>query len=156
MADEGAERRPAERQRRLKPVYDELLRWCRTYAPSEPPSSLLGKALQYLINHRVARTRLLDDGRLPIARGVVERLHRRPAVGRRNYLFAGAHAGGERGAVAYSGQASCALCEIDPVDYLADVVPWLSRGVFTRPELEALTPAAWKAARPGPGPPAPE
>ena len=74
-----------ERQRRSKPVYDELLAWCRTYQPLEPPSSLLGRAIQYVINHHVALTRLLDDGRLPIDNGIVERLHRRPAVGRRNY-----------------------------------------------------------------------
>jgi transposase len=155
VVDADAERRLAERQRRSKPVYDELVRWCRTYQPVEPPSSLLGKAIQYLLNHRVALMRFLDDGRLPIDNGIVERLHRRPAVGRRSYLFAGSHAGGERAAIAYSVLASCALCEINPVDYLADVLPRLARGAFTRAELEAWTPAAWKAAHPNPAPPTP-
>jgi hypothetical protein len=156
VADESDERRLAERQRRSKPVYEELVRWCRTYEPVEPPSSLLGKAIQYLLNHRVALMRFLDDGRLPIDNGIVERHHRRPAVGRRNYLFAGSHAGGERAANAYSALASCALCEINPIDYPADVLPRLARGMFTKSELEAWTPAAWKAAHPGPAPPAPE
>jgi transposase len=57
-----------ERQRRSKPVYDELVEWCRKYQPFEPPGSLLGKAIQYLLNHRVALTRFLDDGVVPIAR----------------------------------------------------------------------------------------
>jgi hypothetical protein len=48
--------------------------------------------------------------------------------------------------------ASCALCEINPVDYLAGVLPRLARGVFTRAELGALTPAAWKAAHAAPAP----
>ena len=74
--------RLALRQSRSRPIYDELVRWCRTYEPTEPPSSLLGKAIGYLLNHQLALTRFLDDGRLPIDNGIIERLHRRPAVGR--------------------------------------------------------------------------
>jgi transposase len=146
--DGDSDRRCEERQRRSKPVYDELLAWCRTYQPLEPPSSLLGRALQYLINHHVALTRFLEDGRLPIDNGIVERLHRRPAVGRRNYLFAGSHAAGERAAIAYSVLATCHLLGINPMEYLADVMPRLARGEFTRKEIRTLLPAEWKAARP--------
>lgn len=140
------EERHAERQRRSKPVYDELLRWVDAHRPLEPPNSLLGAALRYIDNHRVALTRFLDDGALPIDNGIVERLHRRPAIGRRNYLFAGSHAGAERAAIAYSVCATCSLLGINPVEYLADVLPRLARGVSEQ-ELVALTPAAWKAAR---------
>lgn len=143
------EERREQRQGRSKPVYDELLKWCTTYQPLEPPSSLLGKAIQYVLNHRVALTRFLDDGRLPIDNGIVERIHRRPAVGRRNYLFAGSHEGAERAAIAYSVLTSCSLSDVNPIEYLADVLPRLARGVFVRSELAALTPAAWKDARLG-------
>lgn len=141
------DRRLDERQRRSKPVYDELLAWCRIYHPIEPPSSLLGRAVQYLINNHVALMRFLDDGRLPVDNGIVERLHRRPAVGRRNYLFAGSHAAGQRVAIAYSVLSTCHLLGVNVMDYLADVLPRLARGVFTRDDLRALTPASWKAAR---------
>lgn len=136
-----------ERQRRAKPVYDELLRWAKTYHPLEPPSSLLGAALRYLLNHQLALTRFLDDGRLPIDNGIVERLHRRPAVGRRNYMFAGSHAGAERAAIAYSVLGTCALLEVNPTEYLADVLPKLARGLFARDDIAALTPAAWMKSR---------
>jgi transposase len=147
VRDADPARRLEERQRRSKPVYEELLRWCETHQPLEPPGSLLGAAIRYLDNHQVALTRFLDDGRLPIDNGIVERLHRRPAVGRRNYLFAGSHAGAERAAIAYSVLATCALNDINPAEYLADVLPKLARGSFTRADLEAMTPAAWKRAR---------
>jgi transposase len=147
VCDAEPERRREERQRRSKSIYDELVRWCRTYQPTEPPSSLLGRAIQYLLNHRVALTRFLDDGRLPIDNGIVERLHRRPAVGRRNYLFAGSHAAGERAAIAYSVLATCRLLDINPMAYLADAMPRLARDALTYDERRALTPAAWKAAR---------
>jgi hypothetical protein len=136
--------RLALRQSRSRPIYDQLLQWCRAYQPTEPPSSLLGKAISYLLNHQLALTRFIDDARLPIDNGVVERLHRRPAVGRRNYLFAGSHEGAKRAAIAYSICASCNLLEIDPVAYLADVLPVLARGVAIA-DIEALTPYAWKS-----------
>jgi hypothetical protein len=142
-----AEGRLRERQQRSKPVYDELIAWCRTHQPTEPPGSLLGKALQYILNHRVALMRFLDDGRVPIDNGIVERLHRRPAVGRRSYLFAGSHAAAERAAIAYSILASCALVEVNPVEYLADILPKLTRGAFKAHEFAAMLPAPWKAAR---------
>jgi hypothetical protein len=146
-ADMAPEMRLRERQRRSKPVYDELLQWCQTYQSLEPPKSMLGTAVQYLVNQRVALTRFLDDGGLPIDNGIVERLHRRPAVGRRNFLFAGSHVAGERAAIAYSVLASCALAEVNPIEYLADLLPRLARGTFTAHEFSAMLPDAWKAAR---------
>ena len=142
-----ADARKQQRQQRSKPIYDELLTWCRTYQALEPPGSLLAKAIQYLDNHHVALTRFLDDGRLPIDNGIVERLHRRPAVGRRNYLFAGSHAAGTRSAIAYSVLATCYLLDINPTEYLSDVLPRLARGIFKRAELRDLVPANWLAAR---------
>lgn len=147
VRDASQAERLAERQAHSRPVYEELLAWVDTYKPMEPPSSLLGAALRYLTNHRVALTRFLDNGALPIDNGIVERLHRQPAVGRRNYLFAGSHAGGERAAIAYSVLASCDLVGVNPTEYLADILPRLNReGVVLR-EVRALLPAPWKAAR---------
>jgi hypothetical protein len=143
---QAPERKLDERQRRSKPIYDELVSWCRTHQPLEPPASLLGRAMAYLLNHRLALTRFLEDGRLPIDNGLVERLHRKPAVARHNYLFAGSHAGGDRAAVAYSILASCRLAGANPNDYLADVLPRLARGVAVERDVPAMLPAAWKAA----------
>jgi hypothetical protein len=145
---ESPERRLSERARRSRPVYDELVAWCEKYRPLEPPTSLLGRATGYLLNHRLALTRFLGDGRLPIDNGIVERLHRRPAIGRRNYLFAGSHAGAERAAIAYSVLATCHLIGINPTEYLADVLPRLARGVMIARDIPALAPNAWKTARP--------
>jgi transposase len=135
------------RQQRSKPVYDELIAWCKTYRPLEPPTSLLGKAIQYLLNHQVALTRFLDDGRLPIDNGIVERLHRMPAITRRNFLFAGSHAGGDRAAIAYSILASCDLADVNPVEYLADMLPRLARDGVVLNDVPVMLPAAWKKAR---------
>ena len=114
----------------------------------EPPGSKLSKAVRYLLNHRVALTRFLDHGELPIDNEIVERLHRIPAITRKNFLFAGSHAGGERAAIAYSIIASCIFAGVDPVAYLADVLPRLARdGLVVARDVPALLPAAWKRAR---------
>lgn len=118
------------------------------HLPPDRTAKLAGRA-RHPVPHQPPRRAdaFLEHGRLPIDNGVVERLHRRPAVGRRNHLFAGSHAAGERVAIAYSVVATCRLLGINPMAYLADVLPQLARGVFTPADLRALTPASWKAAR---------
>jgi transposase len=135
------------RQQKSRPIYVELLSWCQTYRPHEPPKTPLAAACAYLINHQVALMRFLDDGEFPIDNGLVERLHRRPAIGRRNFLFVGSHAGGERAAIAYSILSTCRLLGLNPVTYLSAIVPTLARGV-ERDDLAALMPKAWLLAHP--------
>lgn len=149
VKDASPERRLEERQTRSKPVYDELIAWGKTYQPGEPPGSLLGKAIQYLLNHQIALMRFLSDGNLPIDNGIVERLHRMPALTRKAFLFAGSHAGGDRAAIAYSIIASCDLAGVNPEEYLAELLPQLARDGVVLADVPALLPAAWKKARDG-------
>ncbi|MFO0077500.1 MAG: transposase, partial [Planctomycetota bacterium] len=62
------------------------------------PKSELRKALNYLRNHWSELTRYLDDPRLPIDNNECEQLMKQAALGRKNWLFAGSLAGGERAA----------------------------------------------------------
>jgi transposase len=137
------------RQTKSRPVYDELTSWARVHKPHEPPTSAMGKAIQYLTNHEVALRRFLDDGVIPIDNGVVERLHVRTAIARKNFLFAGSDAGGERAAIAFTVLGCCALAEVNPVEYLADVLPRLARKVRLA-DIPAMMPAAWKRLRSAP------
>lgn len=141
------EDRAGVRREKSRPICEELLSWCKQVRPHEPPQTPLAKACGYVINHHLALMRFLDDGSIPIDNSLVERLHRRPAVGRRNFLFVGSHAGGERAAIAYSTLATCRLIGLNPVAYLADVLPTLARGVELE-ELPALMPNPWKQAHP--------
>jgi transposase len=141
------EERRRVRREKSKPVYDDLLAWVVAHKPYEPPSSGMGQALQYLQNHHVALMRFLDSGVIPIDNGVVERLHVRTALTRKNFLFAGSDAGAERAAVAYTLLGCCALAEVDPVEYLADVLPRLTTRRVRICDMPALLPAQWKAAR---------
>lgn len=142
----GPDDKLVERRRQSKPVFDELANWCRVRKKHEPPSSNLGKALQYFTNHQVALGRFLDYGFVPPDNGIVERLHVRAALTRKNFLFAGADSGGERAAVAYTILGSCRLAGVDPVEYLADVLPKLTHRIRLL-DLPSLLPSRWAAAR---------
>jgi transposase len=146
VRDLSDEQRRAIRQTESKPVWEEICAWCDTYKPHEPPSSKLGEAIRYLTNNRVALGRFLEDGAIPSDNGIVERLHVRAALTRKNFLFAGSDAGGERAAIAYTILGCCRLAEANPVEYLADVLPRLARRVRLR-DMQALMPARWIAAR---------
>ncbi|HET9992727.1 MAG TPA: transposase [Kofleriaceae bacterium] len=134
----------AERRARSKPVFDELVAWCEVRKKHEPPSSKLGKALQYFTNHKIALGRSLDYGFVPLDNGIVERLHVRAALTRKNFLFAGSDSGGERAAIAFTIFGSCRLAGVDPIVYLADVLPKLTRRVRLL-DLPALLPSRWAA-----------
>ena len=82
--DMSVEERTKLRQRKSRPVFDAILKWCQRYAPYEPPSSPLGAAIQYFVNHHQALGRFLDDGSIPIDNSLVERQHVRVAL-TRNY-----------------------------------------------------------------------
>ncbi len=101
IRDRTAEEKRAVRQASSKPVHDELVAWCKAHQPHEPPSSPMGTAIRYLLNHQIALRRFLDDGRVPVDNGIVERLHVRTALTRKNFLFAGSDTGAERAAIAY-------------------------------------------------------
>jgi hypothetical protein len=146
VRDRAPSVRLACRQEHSGRIYDELAAWCRTLRPKEPPSSPLGKAIGYLLNHELALRRFLEDGIVPIDNGIVERLHVRTALTRKNFLFAGSDTGGVRAAIAYTLLGCCSLADVNPVQYLADVLPRLSRRVRIL-DLPALLPAAWKSAR---------
>jgi transposase len=58
--------------------------------------------VKYALGRWEALTRYAEDGGLEIDNNAAERALRAVALGRKNYLFAGSDAGGERAAALYS------------------------------------------------------
>jgi len=146
LADKPPDERLAVRRAEIAPIYGKLLKWCKVHQGHEPPSTPMAAAIRYVRNHKLALCRFLEDGRVPMDNGAVERLHIRVALTRKNYLFAGSDAGAERAAIMYTILACCALADVDPVEYLTDVMPRLARGIRLR-DVADLLPKQWKAAR---------
>jgi transposase len=135
-----------ERRRRSKPVFDELVAWCQVRKPHEPPQTPLGKAIRYQLNHQVALGRFLNDGRLPIDNGAMERQFIRVALARNAFLFAGSEEGARSAAILFTMLACCDLAEVNPEEYLLDVLPKLTRGI-REVDAHLLLPNRWKEAR---------
>lgn len=138
------EEKKATRQERSKPILDELKAWLDREALVALPKSPIGQAITYARNQWTALSRFVEDGRLEIDNNRAERALRGIAVGRKNWLFLGNDAGGDRAAIIYSLIATCKDHGVDPWAYLRDV---LARLPTYRGDIAALTPVAWKRAR---------
>jgi transposase len=109
------------------------------------PKSLLGQAIDYTLSRWEALTRYLDDGRLEIDNNLCENAIRPTAIGKKNFLFIGHPAAGQRSAVIYSVLGSCRRLGINPAEYLQDIFERLPKAKTS--EIKSLTPAAWLKAR---------
>ena len=70
----------------------------------------------------VAHWRYASEGRIEIDNNAAERALRSVALGRKNFLFAGSDAGGERAAAIYSLVGSAKLNGLDPEAYLRFII----------------------------------
>jgi transposase len=108
------------------------------------PQSPLGKAARYCLAEWEALNCYLREGRLEIDNNLTENAIRPSAVGKKNWLFIGHPEAGWRSAVIYSIVVSCRRREIDPWQYLRDVLTRLP--AISQSELPSLLPANWKPA----------
>lgn len=90
------------RQREAKPILDNFKLWLDANQPLTPPEGLLGKAIQYALNHWEKLIVYIEDGRLSPDNNVAENAIRPFVVGRKNWLFAGAPKGAEASATFFT------------------------------------------------------
>jgi transposase len=114
--------RAATRQARAGPRLEALQEWLQTTLTQVSKKSALAEAIRYALARWTALTRYRDDGRLEIDNNAAERALRAVALGRKNYLFAGSDAGGERAAAAYTLIGTAKLNGLDPEAYLRSVL----------------------------------
>jgi len=110
------------RQERSQPLVDALREVLDAALRRLSPKSDMAKAIAYGTKRWPALCRFLADGRLEIDNNIAERALRGVAVGRRNWLFAGSRAGGERAAAIYTVIQTCKANGVDPQAYIADVI----------------------------------
>ncbi len=114
--------RAAIRQARAGPLLESLREWLRQTLTRVSKKSELAKAIGYVLTRWTALTRYRDDGRIEIDNNAAERALRAVALGRKNYLFCGSDAGGERAAAIYSLIGTAKLNGLDPEAYLRYVL----------------------------------
>jgi len=127
------------------PVYYNLLEWVRTEQANNLTKGAIGKALLYAKNHLPRLEHYLRDGRVEIDNNQIENTIRPLALGRKNYLFAGSNQGAERAAMMYSFFASCKANDVNPSEWMRDVLIRIGNHSVNR--LEDLLPVQWAKAR---------
>ena len=110
------------RQAPARPLLESLKAWLESCLPRLSRKSDTTAAVKYALGLWTALAHYVDDGCLEIDNNTAERALRVVALGRKNYLFAGSNAGGERAAAIYSLIGTAKLNDLDPESYLRDVL----------------------------------
>jgi transposase len=140
-----AETRRTRRTEQAVPVLTRFRAWLDAQADRLLPKSPIGEAVGYARAQWAALTRYCEDGALAIDNNVSERALRAVVTGRKNWLFCGSDAGGERAAILYTVVATCKAHGIDPWAYMRDVLERIPDHPNRR--RAELLPAAWQAAQ---------
>jgi transposase len=114
--------RRAVRQAQAKPLVDSLRQWFEATLSKLSRKSETTVAIRYALSRWDALTHYIEDGHIEIDNNAAERSLRGVALGRKNYLFAGSDAGGERAAAIYGLIGSAKLNGLDPEAYLREVL----------------------------------
>ena len=139
---QSAERRKQARQARAGPLLDAFHAWCHATLQQLSKKTELAGAIRYALSRWQALCRYRDDGAIEIDNNAAERALRAVALGRKNYLFAGSDAGGERAAAIYSLVGTAKLNGLDPEAYLRHVIERISDHKIT--DIDQLLP--WNTA----------
>jgi len=141
------EKKAELRARLAYPILFGFERWIVSYMPKALPKGRMSQALTYTYSlfHRLSRYHL--DGRYRIDNNLVENNIRPLALGRKNYMFCGNHDAAENAAIMYSLLGCCAASEVNPREWLTDVltkIPYYNNDYNL--DLADLLPHNWKAA----------
>ena len=106
------------------------------------PTNPLTKALAYALERRAGLEVFLEDPDIPLDTNHLERALRVIPMGRKNWLFCWTEVGAQYVGVLQSLISTCRLHDINPYDYLVDVL----QRIDTHPaaKVHELTPRLWK------------
>lgn len=136
------EQRGRLRREKALPVIKALFEWLEEQINYVLPSSPIGEAIAYTLKRKKELMHYLEDGELEIDNNLVENAIRPVALGRKNYLFAGSHDAAQRAAIFYSLFACCRQHQVDPYQWLVDVLNRLPDHPVNR--IEELLPHLWQ------------
>ncbi|OIN86518.1 MAG: IS66 family transposase [Alphaproteobacteria bacterium CG1_02_46_17] len=114
--------RLAARISQAVPLLSRLKTECEATLAQVSGKSAFAQALRYALTRWASLTRYTEDGRLEISNNAAERAIRPLALGRKNWLFAGSNAGGERAAVIYTLIETARMNGVEPEAYLRTVI----------------------------------
>jgi transposase len=130
------------RQDKAVPILNELHQWMINQYKSLLPSAHITSAIGYSLERWDRLVYYVKDGMLKPDNNPVERSIRPVALGRKNFLFAGSHKGAERLAMIYSLIGTCNMNNINPYEWLKDVIGKINGTQMSK--VQQLLPHNWK------------
>jgi len=106
------------------------------------PSDPFVKACNYFFKHEKQLRVFLSNPEVTLDTNHLEREIRPIAIGRKNWMFCWTEIGAHYAAIAYSLLATCKLHEVNPYDYLVDVL--IRQEDTPEDQLEQMIPRNWK------------
>ncbi len=110
------------RQRKSKPIFDDLETWLHAQLTRISGKSPLAGAIRYALTRMKKLRPWLKHGFLELDNNTAERSMRPIALGRKNYLFMGSEGGGKSAAIAYTLIETAKLNGVGPQAWLADTL----------------------------------
>lgn len=132
-----------KRQKEAYPIILLLEKWMYETAGKTSEQSRIGKAIKYTLPLMPRLGRYVNDGRFCIDNNLVENAVRPLAIGRKNYLFCGNHDAGIRAAIIYSLIGSCKALDVNPREWMEDVLLRIPGNENNRTTLRELLPDRW-------------
>ena len=126
------DKRKRQRQLHAKPLLETLHDWMNRTLRALSKGSPLSKAIQYALKQWDALVVYVNHGQVEIDNNTAERSLRPIALGRKNYLFVGSVAGGERAAVIYTLLGTAKLNSLNPTEYLSCVLRRIGTHLINR------------------------
>jgi len=130
------------RQEESLPLLQSLQVWLGQHYTQVLPKSQIGKAIAYSLPRWDRLSLYVTDGRLQLDNNTIENAMRPVALGRKNFLFAGSNEGGKRLALFYSLLASCKKQQVNPWEYMKDILERLPTTKTSK--LRNLLPDRWR------------
>lgn len=130
-----------QRQEQARPILEKLFDWMEVEINKVGPKEPIAEAMGYMINRKKGLLHYLSNPKLKPDTNLVENAIRPVAVGRKNYLFAGSHNAAQWAAIFYSFFACCKVNNINPYEWLLDVMLKINEHPIQN--LEQLLPHKW-------------
>lgn len=144
ISGETAEHRALVRQEQARPLLAELKRYLQEQRRRLSAKTNLTKAINYALGRWDDLCLYTTDGRIGIDNNPAECALRGIAITRKNYLFLGSEAGGDRAAIIYTVLETAKLNGLDPEAYLANIIDRMAKG-HPATRLNELLPWNWAA-----------
>lgn len=142
----NADERCELRQRLAAPILDSFEKWMEQTYGKVSPRSRMGQAITYTYPLWPRMKNYLKDGNLKIDNNLAENALRPLTLSRKNFLFCGNHEAAENTAIICSLLATCKAQEVNPREWLNDVITrlpyYLEKG--SGRNVRELLPDVWK------------